>query len=250
VAVAPMVAPIIGALLLEFFSWRFIFLMQSAMVFVTFIVTLNFKETIAEKVNAGYLRLFGRYAVHLRNRQFVTATMSMTMIVFPFYGFIAFSPVYYISIFGLSEKMFSLFFAVNAVSAMTGAYLSPKISKKLGNSKTITLIIAGCIASGAGIFLFADKHYMFMAFFMSVCSVMIGISRPVSGAVILGLVDTDIGSASSFLVFYQFIGGALSMWLVTLQWSSPVAFFGMFTVLVSSFVLILWLKISGRLSSL
>jgi DHA1 family bicyclomycin/chloramphenicol resistance-like MFS transporter len=83
---------------------------------------------------------------------------------------------------------------------------------------------------------------------MALFSFCTGISRPISGNLILGLVSTDVGSASSFLVFYQFISGALCMAFVTQQWSHPVIVYGTLIVSVSSLVLILWLQIAAKIN--
>jgi DHA1 family bicyclomycin/chloramphenicol resistance-like MFS transporter len=248
VAVAPMVAPIIGAMLLEFFNWRFIFVMQGAMVSITLLITLTFKESLRDRLHISLKRLLTRYNVHFRNKPFMFASISMGILALPFFGFIAFSPIYYISINGLSEKMFSLLFGLNALSSMSGAYASSHIVKWVQDKTVITLAILGCLIGGVGVILFASEHYLYFFAFMALFSFCTGISRPISGNLILGLVSTDVGSASSFLVFYQFISGALCMAFVTQQWSHPVIVYGTLIVGVSSLVLILWLQIAATIN--
>ncbi|WP_321390527.1 multidrug effflux MFS transporter [uncultured Desulfuromusa sp.] len=246
VAIAPMVAPLIGALLLEWFSWRFIFLLQGSMVLFTLLIALSFTETIQEKLTTPLLHLVTRYRVHFRNREFIFASLGMGLLSLPFYGFIAFSPIYYISLFGLSEKMFSLFFGLNALSSMSGAYMATKIATRFGDKKAITLTICGCILAATGLLL-ATQHYLFFLLFMALFSFSIGCSRPISGALILGLVKTDVGSASSFLIFYQFISGALCMAFVTYRWTHPVLVYALLTLVTSLLVLLIWKAIENRI---
>ncbi|XOB66098.1 multidrug effflux MFS transporter [Deferribacteres bacterium DY0037] len=248
VAVAPMLAPMIGAMLLEFASWRFIFAAQGALVFVTFMITFFFQESITEKLTTKLLKLLTRYTLHFKNREFMFASISMGLLPLPFYGFIAFSPIYYISIHGLSARAFGLLFGLNALCSMAGAYSSPRIVKKLSDKRTITFSIIGCMIGGIGVILFAGLHYLFFFIFMALFSYSVGVSRPLSGSLILGLVKTDVGSASSFLVFYQFISGAVAMSFVTLHWADPVLFYGSLTALTSAVVLILWLWIEKTLN--
>lgn len=248
VAVAPMVAPIIGAMLLQFAGWRFIFMCQAVMVLISLIISFSFQESIAEKLDVTLAKLVSRYMVHFRNRDFMFASISMGFLLLPFYGFIAFSPIYYIKINGLSEKMFSLFFGVNALSFMAGSYSSARIVKFLSDKKMITFSVMGCILAGAGLAAFSGIHYLYFMFSMILYSYCTGVSRPVSGALILGLVATDVGSASSFLVFYQFIGGAFSMAFVTYDWAHPVMVFGLLALIVPSVVLLLWSRIAGMLN--
>ncbi|WP_321531341.1 multidrug effflux MFS transporter [uncultured Desulfuromonas sp.] len=248
VAVAPMVAPIIGAMLLEFFNWRFIFVMQGVMVSITLLVTFTFKESLADPLNISLKRLMTRYTVHFRNKEFMFASISMGILVLPFYGFIAFSPIYYITIHGLSEKMFSLLFGLNALSSMCGAFSSSFIVKWVSDKTVITVSIYGCVIAGIGLIVLGSQHFLYFFAFMAFFSFCTGISRPISGNMILGLVKTDVGSASSFLVFYQFISGALCMAFVTLQWSYPVLVYGSLTTIVSILVLILWARIVPHLN--
>ncbi|PLX99475.1 MAG: multidrug transporter [Desulfuromonas sp.] len=243
VAVAPMVAPIIGALLLEWFSWRFIFMTQGTMVLLSLLIALSFRETIPERLTTPLFQLVTRYRVHFGNREFMFASLGMGILSLPFYGFIAFSPIYYISIFGLSERMFSLFFGINALSSMAGAYAATAITRRIGDKPAITLSIAGCILAAAGVALLAAQHYIFFLLFMALFSFCIGFSRPVSGALILGLVKTDVGSASSFLIFYQFISGALCMAFVTYRWQHPVMVYGLLTLATALLVLLIWKSI-------
>lgn len=245
VALAPMIAPMIGAGLLEFFSWRFIFVTQAALVSLSFLLTFSFAETNTDKLTIPVYRLIGRYTIHFKNKNFMFASLSMGLLVVPIYGFIAFSPIFYISLNGLSEQFFSILFGINAMALMIGARTSTYTVRKLGEKNTITAAIAGSITAGAGVLVSADIHYLFFTGFMLIFSFFAGISRPVSGALIVGLVDSDVGSASSFLVFYQFMSGALCMALVSLEWSYPSVFYGGFTLFCSVTVFLLWRKISG-----
>lgn len=247
VAVAPMVAPIIGAMLLEFASWRFIFAAQGTIVTLTFFISLSFKESIGEKLTTPLMKLIGRYMVHIKNREFMIANISMGLLPLPFYGFIAFSPIYYISIFGLSERLFSLFFGLNALSSMAGAYSSSHLVRMVDDKKLITISVIGAIIGGAGVLALGREHYLYFFVFMAIFSFSLGVSRPISGSLIIGLVKTDVGSASSFMVFYQFISGAISMAVVTLHWKEPVLFYGGITFVTSVIVLILWTRISKTL---
>ena len=248
VAVAPMVAPLLGAFLLKVANWRFIFLLQGTLVSITLLVSLTIRETLETKLDTSVFKLVTRYGVHLRNRPYLFASMSMGLLVLPFYGYIAFSPIFYISIHGLSESAFSLLFGLNALVSMAGAFSSARLARRLDDKQIITIAILGAIAAGAGLSLFAGRHYLYFLFFIAIFSFFTGLSRPSSGSLILGLVKTDVGSASSLLVFYQFIAGAACMAFVTQHWSRPVLVFSLLTLGVSVLVLLLWSKIIKTLN--
>ncbi len=248
VAVAPMIAPLLGALILKVGSWRFIFILQGTLVAITLMVTFTTRESNRDKLDISLRQLVSRYSIHLHNRSFLLAGLSMGLLVIPFYGYIAFSPIFYISIHGLSETTFSLLFGLNALVSMTGAFTSSKLIRKYDDKAILTFAIFGCIVGGAGLCLFSRQHYLFFLFFIAIFSFFTGLSRPSSGSLLLGLVKTDVGSASSLLVFYQFIAGAACMAFVTLHWTRPTLVFSLMTLSISLFVLLLWGRISKGLN--
>ena len=67
-----------------------------------------------------------------------------------------------------------------------------------------------------------------------------GMSRPLSNNLILEQVRTDIGSASSFIVFYQFLVGAICMRIVTAPWQAPIRVFGLLALSAPLVVLAIW----------
>jgi len=50
----------------------------------------------------------------------------------------------------------------------------------------------------------------------------------------------DIGSASSFIAFYQFVVGAVCMRFVSLSWEAPIRVFGLVALLLLTVVLAVW----------
>ena len=83
-------------------------------------------------------------------------------------------------------------------------------------------------------------HYLAFAGFMCAITFFCGMSRPLSNHLILQQVDRDIGSASSFIVFYQFLVGAVCMRIVTTDWSDPIFVFGLVALLLPASVLAIW----------
>jgi len=239
-AVAPMVAPSIGTMLLGLGSWRLIFFAQGTMVLITSIIAMGYVETAKDFIKGSIFSLFLRYKSLLFNREYAAATTVMGLSISPFYGFIAFSPIAYIKIYGLSGQLFSILFGLNAVCAMAGSFASAKLSVKLRQSLMLTVGFAGAFAGGLVVLFFNHKGYEFFAAGMFIFAFFTGFNRPVSSSLVLEQVRTDIGSASSFMVFYQFMAGALCMWLVTLPHPDPLLFYGLLIAGVSLAVLVIW----------
>ncbi len=238
--VAPAVAPSVGAVLLDWFNWRVIFLTQGFLGSVALLVSLAYRETAAERVMERLLGLFGRYRYVVANRRYLYSNMAMGLILGPFYAFIAFSPIVYIQIFGLSERAFGLLFGINALMSMAGAFVCTRVMGYFSDTVLLTACLIGCTLAGAGILVLGSWHYLAFAAFMCAITFFCGMSRPLSNHLILQQVQRDIGSASSFIVFYQFMVGAICMRIVTADRAHPIFVFGLVALLLPAAVLAIW----------
>ncbi len=238
---APMIAPTIGAFLLRYWGWRSIFYLQGGLALIMILFSIPYKETLAEPLTYGWFRSFARYRVLFRNGGFMLCNSVMGLIPGPFYGFLALSSIAYITIFGRTEFEFAIFFACNALVSIAGSFSCTRLNRVVSDNLLITICLLGCVCGGLGLILFGSSHYLFFAVFVSVITYFSGMSRPLSNHLILGQINTDIGSASSFIVFYQIFIGQLCMRYVILDWSDPIYSFGWLALAVPLLVLVMWL---------
>lgn len=246
-SVVPMLAPSIGALVLKYASWRFIFIVQGSLASLALLASLGYRETAEELFQGKLGKVFVRYRRLVANREYLLSTSVMGLIVGPFYGFIAFSPIAYISIFGLSEKVFGFLFGVNAFAGMLGAFSSTRLSGILPPRNQLTLCFAGCAAGGLGLLTLGSLSPLTFSGFMLIVSYFCGMSRPLSNHLILEQVSTDIGAAASFIVFYQFLVGALCMGFVSHEWAHPLRVFGLTATTMPLIILTIWPGLIRRL---
>jgi DHA1 family bicyclomycin/chloramphenicol resistance-like MFS transporter len=238
---APMLAPMMGTVLLRLSGWRAIFVVQGVLGVMLLLASWRlYGETAAERITGRMLTLMGRYIHLARNRRYTLSVMAMGLILGPFYGFIAFAPIIYIQIFGLANRAFSVLFGLNALMGMCGAFVCTRVMKVLPDTVLLTVCLIGCAAGGAGILAWGDRHYAVFAAAMCTVTFFCGMSRPLSNNLILEQVRHDIGSASSFIVFYQFMVGALCMRIVTAPWQAPIHVFGLVALLMPAMVLGIW----------
>lgn len=239
-ALAPMIAPSIGALVLIFASWRDIFLLQAAYALMSLFFVAKFGETNKHLIPDKLITLMGRYRMVVSNRRFFLANATMGLLVCPMFAYIAICSTIYIKVFNLSEQMFGLYFGFNAMMLMLGAFLCTRLTRWYSDRAILTGCMVGCVIGGLGVLLLGSISAVVFALTIGVVSVCVGVSRPLSNHLILDQVQTDVGSASSFLVFYVFIAGAMSMALVSVPWGHPIAVLGWFAVLVPVVVLMVW----------
>jgi len=227
---------------------RAVFLLQAALGAGVLSASWRFyRETAAERIPGRLLTLMGRYVHLARNGRYAMSVTAMGLILGPFYGFIAFAPIVYLQIYGLSNRSFSLLFGLNALTGMSGAFVCMRVMRRLPDTVLLTICLLGCAAGGAGILLWGGWHYAAFAAAMCLMTFFCGMSRPLSNNLILEQVRHDIGSASSFIVFYQFLVGALCMRLVSLPWEAPIRVFGLIALLMPVVVLAIWPLLLHRL---
>jgi DHA1 family bicyclomycin/chloramphenicol resistance-like MFS transporter len=237
----PMIAPSIGAGMLRFANWRGIFLTQAVLAVAALLASWRvYRETAVERVRGRFLALMGRYAWLARNTRYILAVMVMGLIVGPFFGFIGFSSFVYQKIFGLSDTTFGLLFGLNALMGMSGAFASTRITKWVSDTTLLTICMIGGVVGGAILLLCGGWHYAAFAAGMCLVTFSCGMSRPLSNHLILDQVRTDIGSASSFIVFYHFMVGAVCMKIVTAPWRAPIRAFGVLALVMPVVVLAIW----------
>lgn len=239
-SITPMVAPMIGAMLLKYVHWRAIFVAQGLLTIATLTLSLGFQETLKTPLTQKLTLLLGRYGVLMRNANYLLCNNAMGLLAGPFFGYLAFSSLVYISRFQLSEQTFSLLFGVNAMISMLGAFTCTRVTRYFSDVRLITISLAVYALCGLGIMLVGDIHFLAFAACMAGISFCLGLSRPLSNHLILEQVKTDIGSASSFIVFYQFIVGAICMAVTTADWRRPILVFGILAFGVPVTVLMLW----------
>ncbi|MBN2843868.1 MAG: multidrug effflux MFS transporter [Sedimentisphaerales bacterium] len=246
---APMVAPSIGAVLLKYYNWRSIFIAQGILSLISLLVSIPYKETLVEPLQTGWLGTFARYGSLVRNSRYMLCNSVMGLIPGPFYGYLALSPLAYIKIFGKSEFTFAIMFAVNALVSIAGAYSCTRFNRFIADRRLITYCLVGCIAGGAGMVFWGDKSFVLFAVFVALITYFSGMTRPLSNNLILEQVNTDIGSASSFIVFYQMFIGQFCMAITTYSWSNQIFAYGVLASAVPSLVLVVWLIFVSRLDA-
>jgi DHA1 family bicyclomycin/chloramphenicol resistance-like MFS transporter len=240
VGITPILAPSIGSFVLHFLSWRFIFVVQALAASVTLTISMGYTETLPQKTVGSFLQMADRYRVLVLNRRYILAVSIMGLIAGPFFGYLAFSSIVYMKLYGLSSQAFSVLFAASALSGISGGFACTLLTGRISDSRLVTICLVGATAGGLGVLLFGSLHYL--AFAVPICMFIFfsGMSRPLSSHIILEQVDADIGSASSFMIFYNFLLGAGCMALATASWPRPILAFGIMSVAMPAAVLCLW----------
>ncbi len=154
---APVFAPLLGAQILRFTSWRATFLILAAIGTVSLIFAILYKETQPE--GEAYLgpifKALGKYGVLFKNKPFLFLTLMFTVCQLPFMAYVSISSYIFVEYFSLSEQSYSFYFALNAFLALFGPIIYIRFfrrfpKKTIGTWFFILGIISGILVIALG----------------------------------------------------------------------------------------------------
>jgi DHA1 family bicyclomycin/chloramphenicol resistance-like MFS transporter len=239
-ALAPMLAPILGGWILLAASWHWIFIFQAGIGAVAFFRVWYMPETLKRKSCEGISQTARVYLELLCNRRYVGLVLMLSFTILPNYAFIAASSDIYTGRFGFSEQLFALFFALNAGAIMAGSFVCSRLCGKVGTQTLLTTSFIGILLSGMGMVTHLFPGPWRLALPMALASFSFGLSRPPSNNLILEQVDRHAGAASSLMVLFYYMIGALSMWIISLDWGDKIEVLGIMGLLSGVVILTTW----------
>ena len=241
--IAPMIAPIIGALILQFAAWRATFWLLAIIGALCLITAFFYQETLpeTERYEGTLLGSLGRLVVVGRQLNFLAPAVIFALYSLPFMGYIAISSYIYVDYFGLSEQVYSYFFAADACVSLIGPVLYVKFFRRLDKRIFATASMILAILCGA-VMLTVGKWspWLFLISFAPF-SLMGTAVRPFSTNMMLDQVKADTGSASSLINAINTVMGSIGMVLASMAWSNIVTGLGMIIAVVSVIELAAWL---------
>lgn len=240
--VGPVLAPVIGAILLQFFDWRGVFVGLGCVGTIIFVLSLMYKETLPapERSTDNVLRTVGHLGTLLRNKGFTMFLLVTCVPSIPFMAYIAVGSYIYEDFFGLSEMGFSLFFAVGALAGSLGPVIYLKVSKYIHVARLTTILfiiltIIGVLIVAVGWF----SPFVFCLFIILLCTVC-GVIRPYSMNLLLAQQEKDTGAASSLMNFANTAVGLIGMLAAVGPWPTFIVGVGVMLIAVSLFALAMW----------
>jgi len=243
--IAPVVAPLIGAYVLTFFSWQANFVILAGLGAVSCVLILTQEETLPE-TNRLNSSVFGAW-LHLGNvikdRSFTFYLLATSIAPMGFMAYVASSSYIYQNQFSLSEMQFGSFYAICAAVTVLASLTYIKTStifkmKPLTQFNMLMILISGILILTVGnrgpiAFLLS---FLPLAFFSTSL-------RPLSISVLLSQRPQDAGAASSLLNFTQTIMCFLGLVLGSFPWANLVKSLGLIIVSSSIFALGIWIII-------
>ncbi len=243
---APIVAPVPGALLLQFTSWRGVFVVLAAVGAGALLLSLPLRETLPARFDGTVLQTLGRLGVVLRNPGFASLLVIFSLVSLPFLAYISSSSYIYQDEFGVSKLQFGLFFMGNALSALASPMLYLLLSRRVSRQSIITGCFAIMAASGVLIITVGHLHPWAFMLVLIPATMAVGVMRPPGANLMLEQQDTDTGSAVSLIGCFGLLFGCLGMLLISLFPGHYLTALGLFYIAGGLLCGLGWLAVKDR----
>ncbi|SQD93853.1 MULTISPECIES: multidrug effflux MFS transporter [unclassified Parafrankia] len=212
---APMLAPVVGAQVLQVTSWRGVFVVLAGLGAVLFTVTAT---GLAESLPAGRRHRGGVSATLrvfrglLADRTVLGCALALGFAAGAMFAYISGGPFVLQDIYGLSPQAYSVAFAVNAVGFIAASQFGGRVVHRTGPRVLLLAGVAMCAVGGIAAFVALAAHaglgMVLPTLFVTVTSM--GLTFPNAIAHALADQAGNAGAAAALLGLAQFLFGALA----------------------------------------
>lgn len=230
--VGPVLAPVVGALVLQVADWRMTFWVLAGIGAVCSALALLFDETLPadERYEGSVTGSLKQLGVVARNKGFSAFLGIVGLYNLPFMAYIAVGSYVYITFFGLSELEYSLYFAVAALLTVFGPFAWLAASRFVSARRFTDILLGVGLASGLAMLAVGELSptlfcLTFLAFALAEAAV-----RPYSTNILLSQQEGDTGAASSLINFAHTAIGCVGMLVAVLPWPNFVTGIGIIIV--------------------
>ena len=243
VSLAPMLSPIFGGFLLEFFSWKSIFVTLFLLgLFLLFMIVFFFKESasVDKRAKFSFKKTILSYRIVLSNKIFMLYTLSSSFAIATIFAYITGSAFVFINFFALSEFSYSLIFALNALGFALFANINSFLLKKFNPEQILkkAFITMALFAFILCFTAFSKVSFLLFELFLFLSIAMLGFIMPNATSLAMSQFKKHSGTASATLGFIQFaLAGSISFLVGLLEANTPfvlacVIFFSSFLAML------------------
>ena len=221
IAVSPMLAPLLGSMVIVPFGWRAVFLTVALASLLGFSMTrFALPETLAREQRRPFrlnemLKAFG---VLLRDPGFMGLTLIGGMGMASFFAFLATSSFLYMDYYGLTSFQYSLAFAMNALGFFIASQGAANLGARFGAIAVIKWAVGGYTAGALLLFTLVaagQDAFPLLAGLLLVTYAFLGLVLPTSMVLSLEEHGPIAGTAAALGGTIQMVLGAVVIALVS-----------------------------------
>ena len=209
--IAPIISPILGSLLLEYISWKgvFVFLALIGVVVLFFCFRLKESLSVENRLQCSIFATFSTFGVIIKNRLFMSYVGIESFLLGAMFAYIAASPFILQSFYGLSAFIFSLCFGANGAALVIGANIGGKLPNRQALAIGVLAFVVAALYTIA--VLIIQPYWLFVEIGFFAMLLLMGITFPAISTLAMESERQYAGSASALLGFAPFfLGGIIS----------------------------------------
>ena len=215
-AVAPLIAPLVGGYVVSGVGWRSIFgilLAFGVLCFGLVLFVLPETHDPAKRAGARIARKFAAYGRVLTNRYAVAYLLCGGMTFGSLFAYISGSPFVYIQVFGVQAQHFGYYFGINVLGLVIGNYINGRfvlrhgVHRMLFGGTTLAMIAALGLLTVSLLNIGGLWGVAIPLFFTTSVIGLVG-SNTIAG--LLEIFAENAGAASALFGVFQFGCGALA----------------------------------------
>ena len=209
--IAPIISPILGSLLLEYISWKgvFVFLALIGVIVLLFCFRLKESLSIENRLQGSIFATFSTFGVIIKNRLFMSYVGIESFLLGAMFAYIAASPFILQSFYGLSAFIFSLCFGANGAALVIGANIGGKLPNRQALAIGVLAFVVAALYTIA--VLIIQPYWLFVEIGFFAMLLLMGITFPAISTLAMESERQYAGSASALLGFAPFfLGGIVS----------------------------------------
>ncbi|MDO4673701.1 multidrug effflux MFS transporter [Campylobacter sp.] len=228
-ALAPMLSPSFGGLLLEYFSWHSIFATLFALGILLFLLILFALKESAPHLGRQKFSLQKTkqaYAFILSDKKFLIYVSSMSLVLAAMFAYITGSSFVFVEFFGLSGQHFGLLFGINALGFIFCANINARLVRHFASEKILSRALILMLLSVSILLCSALVYPNFWLFELGIFTsiAMLAFIAPNATTLAMARFQKHSGTASAVLGTAQFALAGLSAILVgALEANTPLA---------------------------
>jgi len=247
--VAPVVAPVLGSLILSLLEWRVIFMLLVVLGLVSLSGGIFLPETNRHRIDRPLLKSFSGIFIVMKEPIFRGAVFVFSLPALVILGFVGGSASIFMAGFGVSPSLFSLYFAVNALFAIAGALIYVPLSKRISDLHTVWISLFITLGSGLLVLILGHRGPMLFMFCVVPATLFLAVLRPLGMDLMMSRSGHNAGAASAVINFFFIIIGSAGMVVVSLDWVSRTRVYALLMIITGVVCLIAWGLLNQSLSN-
>jgi Bcr/CflA subfamily drug resistance transporter len=243
---APSFGPLLGGIILQWLSWRWIFVLLAimatlALIFLWFLMPES--NPLEKRQSLNWARIVKNYVNILGNRKF---TLNTLIFCFTFLGMIAWiaaGPFLVIDKFKYSTLMFGIFQAMVFSCVIIGANIVKNLVHRVGPKRLISNGLMLSFAGGISAFLFTFflPHFLLgLVISLMIFTLGSSISFPPSHRIAIESCPEPMGARMAIFSTLMALFGAIGGLLVSLTYNQTLFWFGCLLLILACLAVFSW----------